>query len=340
MPQSVLVTGGAGYIGSHTCKALANAGFTPVAFDNLSLGHRSFVRWGPLEEHDIADTAAVAEACHRHGVIAAIHFAGNTLVEESVANPIKYYRANVAGTLSLLQGLREARVGALVFSSTCAIYGAPERQPIAESTATNPINPYGASKLMVEQVLADCARAYGLHYAALRYFNACGADPDAEIGELRSPESHLIPRAMMWLQGHLDDFRVFGTDYPTPDGTAIRDYIHVCDLAEAHVLALRRLTDGWEGGALNLGTGRGASVREVLREISRAAGAVLDVADGNRRSGDPPVLVADPTRARELLGFSATRSDLPSIVRTAWAWHRKAHPHRRVTATESIRRRA
>jgi UDP-glucose 4-epimerase/UDP-arabinose 4-epimerase len=309
-------------------------GFAPVTFDNLSLGHRNFVRWGPLVERDIADTAAVAEACRRHGVIAAIHFAGNTLVEESVSDPVKYYRANVAGTLSLLEGLREAGVNALVFSSTCAIYGAPIQQPIAESTPTNPINPYGTSKLMVEQVLADCARAYGLRYAALRYFNACGADPEAEVGELRSPESHLIPRAMMWLQGHLDDFRVFGTDYPTPDGTAIRDYIHVCDLAEAHVLALRRLLDGWSGGALNLGTGRGLSVREVLRGISRAAGTDLHVADGNRRAGDPPVLVADPTRAREVLGFSAGRSDLTSIVRTAWAWHRKAHPFRHVSAAE------
>jgi UDP-arabinose 4-epimerase len=337
MPQSVLVTGGAGYIGSHTCKALARAGFTPVAFDNLSLGHRNFVRWGPLVERDIGDPSAVAEACRRHGVIAAIHFAGNTLVEESVSNPVKYYRANVAGTLALLEGLREAGVNALVFSSTCAIYGAPAEQPIAESTPTNPINPYGTSKLMVEQVLADCARAYGLRYAALRYFNACGADPDGEVGELRSPESHLIPRAMMWLQGHLDDFRVFGTDYPTPDGTAIRDYIHVCDLAQAHVLALRRLVDGWEGGALNLGTGRGASVREVLQEISRATKTELDVADGRRRAGDPPVLVADPTRASELLGFSAKQSDLTSIVRTAWAWHRKAHPLRRANSVDAVR---
>lgn len=334
MQQSVLVTGGAGYIGSHTCKALARAGFTPVAFDNLSLGHRDFVRWGPLVERDVGDAAAVAEACRSHGVIAAIHFAANTLVEESVADPIKYYRNNVAGTLGLLEGLRAAGVGALVFSSTCAIYGAPAQQPIMESTPTSPINPYGTSKLMVEQVLADCSRAYGLRYAALRYFNACGADPDGEVGELRSPESHLIPRAMMWLQGHLNDFRVFGSDYPTPDGTAVRDYIHVCDLAEAHVLALRKLADGWGGAALNLGTGRGISVREVLREISRVAGTELDVADGSRRPGDPPILVADPSRARDLLGFAARQSDLASIVRTAWGWHRKAHPYRRASAAQ------
>jgi UDP-glucose-4-epimerase GalE len=328
MQKSILVTGGAGYIGSHTCKALARAGFKPVTLDNLSLGHRDFLRWGPLVERDVRDTAALAEACRSHGVVAAIHFAANTLVEESVSDPVKYYQNNVAGTLSLLDGLRLAGVDKLVFSSTCAIYGAPPEQPIRETTPTAPINPYGASKLMVEHILADCGKAYGLRYAALRYFNACGADPEAEVGELRSPETHLIPRALMWIQGHLDDFKVFGNDYPTPDGTAIRDYIHVCDLAEAHVLALQKLLAGWGGGALNLGSGQGHSVREVLAAISAATGADLNVMAGQRRAGDPPVLVADPSQAREQLGFVASRSDLPTIVRSAWAWHQKAHPRR------------
>jgi UDP-glucose-4-epimerase GalE len=328
MQPSVLVTGGAGYIGAHACKALARAGLRPVAFDNLCTGHRDFVRWGPLVEADIGDAAAVADACRSHGVVAAMHFAADTVVQQSVSDPLPFYANNVAGTLSLLHGLRQAGVGTLVFSSSAAVYGAPAQQPIGEDTPTDPVNPYGASKLMMERVIADCARAYGLRWSALRYFNACGADPDGEIGERRAPETHLIPRAMMWIQGHLDEFCVFGTDYPTADGTAVRDYIHVGDLAHAHLLVLQRLLAGWQGGVLNLGSGQGHSVRQVLIKIGRVTGKALAPAKGGRRPGDPPVLVADAGRAREQLGFLPVQSDLDTIVRSAWAWHQRAHPRR------------
>jgi len=325
---SILVTGGAGYIGAQTCKALANSGYRPVAFDNLCLGHRDFVRWGPLVEGDIRDPDAVRSACLHHDIAAVIHFAAFASVAESVSKPAEYFQNNVAGTLSLLDGLRSAGVNTIVMSSSCAVYGVPERQPIDERTAPDPINPYGASKLMGERILSDYGRAYGLRWTALRYFNACGADLDAEIGELRTEETHLIPRALMWIQGYLDDFSVFGSDYPTNDGTAVRDYIHVCDLAEAHILALRRLLDGRDSGVFNLGTGHGYSVKEVLAEIERVTGVRIEAQAGPRRPGDPPILVADPRSANEKLGFSAARSDIETIIRTAWAWHQRAHPRR------------
>jgi UDP-arabinose 4-epimerase len=329
MRGSVLVTGGAGYIGAHTCKALAQAGYLPVTYDNLSEGHRDFVRWGPFVEGDIGDTVRVAETCRANEIIATIHFAAHALVGESMLDPAKYFRNNVAATIYFLDGLRSAGVGAIVFSSSCAVYGAPKEQPINEETPTNPINPYGASKLMVERILADCGQAYGLHWAALRYFNACGADREGQIGELRKQETHLIPRAMMWLQGHLDDFRVFGTDYPTPDGTAIRDYIHVCDLADAHVLTLEKLLSDQASGIFNLGTGSGHSVKQVLAEIARITRLNMPPIAGERRPGDPPTLLADPARARNDLGFGPSASDLETIIKTAWAWHQKAHPARR-----------
>jgi len=326
MNISVLVTGGAGYIGAHTCKALSRSGFTPITLDNLSLGHRSFIRWGPFVEGDIQDVAAVEKACRAYNVSAAMHFAAYASVAESVTDPQKYYQNNVAGSLGLLEGLRNAGVNSVVFSSSCAVYGAPTEQPIRESTPPTPINAYGMSKWIVERILADYSRAYGLGWSALRYFNACGADLDGELGELRAQESHLIPRAMMWLQGHLDHFEVFGTDYPTPDGTAVRDYIHVCDLADAHVLVLQRLLAGETGGVFNLGSGRGYSVKEVLSEIERITHRKLPSLAGERREGDPPVLIADPRYANEHLGFAASRSDLKTIITTAWAWHQKVHP--------------
>ena len=284
MTRAVLVAGGAGYVGSHACKALAQAGFQPVVLDNLSTGHEDFVRWGPLVRADLHDTAAVADAIRRHGCAAVLHFAAFAYVGESVTDPAKYYDNNVAGTLSLLRGMRAAGCEALVFSSTCAIYGQPAQVPISEETPPDPINPYGASKLMVERILADFRPAYGLRSIALRYFNACGADPDAEIGELRDPETHLIPRAMMALQGHIDDFAVFGSDFPTPDGTAIRDYIHVADLADAHVAALERLLAGDAGGVFNLGTGRGYSVQQVLQR-DRAGGGRTPAGRGGAAAG-------------------------------------------------------
>lgn len=335
MTQAVLVAGGAGYVGSHTCKALAGAGYLPVALDNLSTGHRSFVRWGPLVEANLHDTDAIAKAIRDHDCIAVLHFAACAYVGESVVDPAKYYDNNVAGTLSLLSAMHAAGCDALVFSSTCAVYGQPDRVPIDERTRPDPINPYGASKLMVERILADFRPAYGLRSTALRYFNACGADPDGEIGELRDPETHLIPRAMMALQGHIEDFAVFGSDFPTPDGTAIRDYIHVADLADAHVLALERLLAGDAGGVFNLGTGHGYSVTAVLDAIARETGDVLPGVAGPRREGDPAELVADPERARRELSFAPIRSDLRTIVRTAWAWHRAAHPKRNQPSTHS-----
>lgn len=326
MTLSVLVAGGAGYVGAHTCKALARAGFVPVVLDDLSTGHREFVRWGPFVRGGIQDARLVAETIRHHGCSAVLHFAACAYVGESVTDPAKYYENNVAGTLGLLAGMRQAGCARLVFSSTCAVYGEPVEIPIRETTRPAPVNPYGASKLMAERILADYRPAYGLRSVSLRYFNACGADADGELGELRDPETHLIPRAMMSLQGHVSDFAVFGSDFDTPDGTAIRDYIHVSDLADAHLAALRRLLEGGEGGSFNLGTGRGYSVLDVLRAIEQVAGMPLPDVRGARRPGDPPVLVADASRAREELGFAPARSDLENIVRTAWAWHRQAHP--------------
>jgi len=322
---AILVTGGAGYIGSHCCRALAAAGYHPVVFDNFSTGHRQFAT-GSLVTGDLADQAALARAFTQHKIVAVMHFAASSLVGESVADPQKYYVNNLAGTLSLLQAMREAGCHRLVFSSTGAVYGNADSKALPESYPCAPINPYGASKWMIERVLSDYRGAYGLGSFALRYFNASGADASGEIGELRDHETHLIPRAMMALQGHVPDFAVFGDDYDTQDGTAIRDYIHVTDLAAAHLLALRLLLQGHAGGALNLGTGTGYSVREILRAIETETGRAVPHTVQPRRPGDPTYLVADPAAARETLGFRTVHSDLPTIIRTAWAWHRKAHP--------------
>jgi UDP-glucose-4-epimerase GalE len=322
----VLVTGGAGYVGAHTCKALHRAGFTPVVFDNLSTGHKSFVRWGSFVPGDIRDADAVRHTIRAYQVEAVLHFAASAYVGESVVNPQKYYENNVGGSLSLLSAMLEAGCRKIVFSSSCAIYGQPERIPIDESTPQSPVNPYGASKAMVERILGDYEKAHEIKAIALRYFNASGADPDGELGELRDPETHLIPRAMMAIQGYIQEFAVFGTDYPTSDGTAIRDYIHASDLAEAHVAAVRRLLAGGKGGAFNLGTGRGYSVKQVLDAISTETGESLTVSNAPRRQGDPPVLVADASLSHTELGFAPRLSDLKSIVKTAWAWHRQAHP--------------
>lgn len=331
---TILVTGGAGYVGAHACKALAHAGYIPVAFDNLSTGHRSFVRWGPLVESDIRDYGALAYAIRSYGADAVLHFAASAYVGESIADPQKYYDNNVAGSLSLLKAMLECGCQNIVFSSSCSVYGEPEKLPIRETAAKNPLSPYGASKLMIERMLSDYGRAYGLRSIALRYFNAAGADPEGELGELRDPETHLIPRAMMAIQGHIADFAVFGTDYPSADGTAIRDYIHVSDLAEAHVAALRRLLAEQPGGVFNLGTGRGYSVKQVLDAIATETGESVDFLQGPRRDGDPAELVADASLGRKELGVAPRLSDLETIVRTAWRWHRHAHP-RRGTRTET-----
>jgi UDP-glucose 4-epimerase len=327
-PLSVLVTGGAGYIGSHCCKALSEAGFNPVCYDNLSTGHRDFIKWGPFVSGDIRDTDRLRDTLRAHDVAAVMHFAAFSLVGESVADPQKYYLNNVVGTASLLQAMRDAGCSRFVLSSTGAVYGNAANRLISETDHCEPINPYGSSKWMIEQILSDFRRAYGFNSFCLRYFNASGADPSAVIGELRDPETHLIPRAMMALQGYAPDFSIFGDDYDTPDGTAIRDYIHVTDLANAHVLALGLLLEGHEGGSFNLGTGKGFSVREILAAIAAETGRPVPQAVKPRRPGDPAVLVADPQRAREVLKFQARHSDLPTIIRTAWAWHLRAHPAR------------
>jgi UDP-glucose-4-epimerase GalE len=322
---AILVTGGAGYIGSHCCRALAATGYHPVAFDNFSTGHRDFVT-GSLEVGDLMDKAALDRAFAQHDIVAVMHFAASSLVGESVVDPQKYYWNNVAGTLSLLGAMRQAGCNRLVFSSTGAVYGNPDSKALPESYACAPINPYGASKWMIERILADYRGAYGLGSFCLRYFNASGADAAGGIGELRENETHLIPRAMMALQGHIGDFAVFGDDYDTPDGTAIRDYIHVTDLATAHLLALKLLMQGHSGGTFNLGTGTGFSVREILAAIAAETGREVPHVIKPRRSGDPTYLVADSTAARETLKFRTQHSDLATIIQTAWAWHRTAHP--------------
>jgi UDP-arabinose 4-epimerase len=317
----VLVTGGAGYIGSHACQALKSAGFLPVTYDNFSGGFPRLVRYGPLEEGDIRDRERLLDVIARYKPVAAMHFAALIAVGESVEDPALYYRNNFVGALTLFDALREAGMGKIVFSSTAAIYGAPERQPISESAAQLPINPYGRSKLMVEHALADYGAAYGLRSVSLRYFNACGAHPSGEIGEMHEPETHLIPRVLMAAQGAIDAIDVFGTDYPTPDGTAIRDYIHVCDLADAHVAALRYLIAGGETITLNLGTGRGHTVREVIDAARRATNRDIPVRYAMRRAGDSPELVADASLARKALGWTARWRDIDAIVASAWKWH-------------------
>ncbi|MBW7972424.1 UDP-glucose 4-epimerase GalE [Bradyrhizobium sp. BR 10289] len=321
---TVLVTGGAGYIGSHACRALTAAGYQPVVYDNLSTGHRSFVT-GPLVTGDLLDGAALARAFAEHDVAAVMHFAAASLVGESMTDPQKYYINNVQGTLSLLQAMRNAGCHRIVFSSTGAVYGNADSKELPEDFPCAPINPYGASKLMIERMLADYRTAYGFGAFCLRYFNASGADPSGEIGELRDIETHLIPRAMMALQGHVE-FAVFGDDYDTPDGTAIRDYIHVTDLADAHVAALKLLETGHAGGSFNLGTGSGFSVRQILDAIRRETGREVPHTVKPRRAGDPTYLVADASAARKVLNFVPRHSDLATVIRTAWAWHQKAHP--------------
>jgi len=326
MLQSILVTGGAGYVGSHACKVLAKAGYRPVVYDNLSRGHREAVRWGPLIQGDLHDSARLIAALKAHQVIAVMHFAAFAYVGESVTDPETYYRNNVGGTLALLAAMREAAVSTIVFSSTCAVYGVPDALPITETTGKAPLNPYGETKLAIERALHWYSAAYGMRYAALRYFNAAGADPEGEIGEDHDPETHLIPRVLRAALGTGDPVQVYGTDYPTPDGTAVRDYIHVSDLGDAHVRALGYLAAGGESTALNLGTGQGCSVRQVIAAVERIAGRPVPSHEAPRRPGDPPELVADPALARARLQWQPRHSDLDTIIRTALAWEQRNPP--------------
>lgn len=323
---TILVTGGAGYIGSHCCKALSAAGYLPVCFDNFSTGHRRFVKWGPLVEGDVRNPDQIEAVFRSYKFSAVIHFAAASSVGESVVDPQKYYSNNVIGTLGVLRCMRDAGVRSLVFSSTGAVYGNAGSDPIPETALRRPVNPYGRSKLMIEDILSDYRGAYGLRSVCFRYFNASGADPDGEIGEDHDPETHLIPRAMMALQGQVKDFAIFGDDYDTPDGTAIRDYVHVTDLASAHVRAVTMLGDGYEGGVYNIGTSVGYSVRQILSTIFLVTGREMPIVYRPRRAGDPPTLLADPSAARADLRFNAVHSDLHTIIRTAWNWHTRIHP--------------
>ena len=319
----VLVTGGAGYIGSHTAKLLATSGHVPIVFDDLSQGHDWAVKWGPIERGSLSDQERLREVLARHPVDAVIHFAANALVGESMSNPTKYFRNNTVGTLNLLDAMHAAGVDRIVFSSTCATYGNPVRVPIDEGHPQVPVNPYGESKLMVEKILRWYGECYGLRWMALRYFNAAGADPDGEIGEDHDPESHLIPLVIGAAMGTRPPVKIFGTDYDTPDGTAIRDYVHVMDLADAHLRALQRLDEGTPSQAVNLGTGHGQSVKEVVTAVSRTAGKAVPALESPRRAGDPATLVADPARARDVLGWTCRYPDLDVIVEHAWRWHTK-----------------
>jgi len=320
---SILIVGGAGYIGSQTAKLVAAAGLQPVVFDNLVYGHEWAVKWGPFVRGDLADRALLVDVMKRHQVEAVIHFAAYAYVGESVTNPRKYFDNNVAGSLSLLNAMLDAGVRDVVFSSTCATYGEPREVPIPEDHPQQPVNPYGESKLAVEKMLHWYSQAYDLRYAALRYFNAAGADPDAEIGEDHDPETHLIPLAIDAARGAREALEIYGTDYPTPDGTAIRDYIHVVDLAEAHLLALDRLRAGDRALRLNLGTGRGQSVRAVVDAVGRVAGRPVPFREVGRRAGDPPALVADARRAAQALGWKPRFADLDVIVEHAWRWRER-----------------
>jgi UDP-glucose 4-epimerase len=321
----VLVAGGAGYIGSHTVKALLADGFETVVLDDLSTGRRELVVPGcHLVVGDLLDREAVRNVFRENGDIAAVlHFASLIQVGESYRDPQKYYRHNLGTSLNLLEAMLEAGIGRFVFSSSAAVYGIPRAQPIPEDHPLEPINPYGATKSMVERILADFDRAHGLRFIALRYFNAAGADPDGALGEMHEPETHLIPNILLSALGKRPALGIFGTDFPTPDGTAVRDYVHVADLADAHVLALRHLLATGPSEAVNLGTSRGYSVLEVVRAAEAVTGRKVPVELLPRRAGDVPVLLASREKARRLLGWEPKLSDIGTILRTAWNWHRK-----------------
>lgn len=317
----ILVTGGAGYIGSHVVLALQAAGFEVLVLDNLSHGHREFVPPEILQTMDLEDRAGLARLFAEHPIEAVVHMAAFIEVGESVRKPDVYYRNNVYGTLCLLEAMVAAEVRALVFSSTCAIYGEPQALPLTEDHPQNPLSPYGAGKMTVERILGDFDTAYALRSVAFRYFNAAGAHPEVRIGEDHRPESHLIPLVLDAAMGRRSLITIFGEDYGTPDGTCVRDYIHVCDLADSHVLGVKYLLGGGASDAFNLGNGNGFSVREVIETVERVSGRQVTVQVGTRRPGDPAVLVGSSARARQLLGWAPRFDSLETIVSTAWEWH-------------------
>jgi len=324
--KNILVVGGAGYIGSHISKYLADNGYTPITFDNLVYGHRQAVRYGPFIEGSIGDSKLIRHVLSEHQIEAVMHFAAFCYVGESVTEPAKYYRNNVANTLNLLEAMVEKNVNNFIFSSSCATYGEPIETPITEQHPQNPINPYGRTKLMVEQILGDFKNAYGLESVCLRYFNAAGADDDGELGEDHRPETHLIPLILKTAMGQQKEVTVFGNDYSTNDGTCIRDYIHVMDLAQAHCLALEKLLKGSSGGIYNLGNGDGFSVKEVIDVARAVTGISIPTKIASRRPGDPAALVGSGKKAIKELGWDPQYPDLSTIIETAWRWH-KNHPN-------------
>ena len=324
--ETVLVVGGAGYIGSHTCLDLANKGYKPVVFDNFSNGHREFVKWGPAEEGDIRDRARLDEVLAKHKPSAILHFAALIEVGESVKDPVAFYENNVVGTLTLLSAAQAAGINAFVFSSTCATYGLPQSVPLDEGHRQLPINPYGRTKYIVEQALADYDQYKGLRSVILRYFNAAGADFEGRIGEWHDPETHAIPLAIDAALGRRQGFKVFGSDYETRDGTCVRDYIHVLDLADAHVRAVEYLLRGGDSVALNLGTGTGTTVKELLGAIEDVSNRPFPVEYIGRREGDSHTLVANNDKARDVLGW-VPQYDLSQIISSAWNWHSRTNQH-------------
>lgn len=317
----ILVVGGAGYIGSHIHKMLYQKGYDTVVFDNLIYGHKEAARWGILEIGDLADIERLDQIFHKYDIDAVFHFAAYAYVGESVADPSKYYNNNVANTLHLLDAMRRHHVKTIVFSSTCATYGVPDTVPVTEEMEQRPINPYGASKWMIERILSDYHKAYGLHYCCLRYFNAAGADPEGEIGESHDPETHLIPLILDTAAGKRGAVKVFGTDYPTKDGSCVRDYIHVTDLADAHLRAMEYLKSGGVSTCMNLGNGKGNSVLEVIKAAKEITGREIPVILDKRRLGDPPTLVGSAKRAETLLGWKPQYEDIGVILEHAWKWH-------------------
>lgn len=321
--MSILICGGAGYIGSHINKLLSQKGYDTIVYDNLIYGHKAAVKWGKFVEADLADKQSLDKVFSENKIDAVFHFAAFAYVGESVDDPAKYYTNNVCNTVNLLEAMRSHGCDKIIFSSTCATYGVPEKLPITEDMPQNPINPYGATKLMVERILRDYSKAYGLKFAALRYFNAAGADPDCEIGENHDPETHIIPLVIDAAYGRRPDIKVFGSDYPTRDGTCIRDYIHVTDLAQAHLLALEYLDKSGKSGFFNLGNENGTSVLEVIESVKRITGKNFKVTISDRRPGDPPVLVGSSKRAQEVLGWKPQYADIDVITEHAVKWFLK-----------------
>lgn len=319
----ILVTGGAGYIGSHCCKQLHSRGYLPVTIDNLVYGHAKNVRWGPFYDGDIGDDLLLERVFAEHDIRAVMHFAAYAYVGESVKDPRKYYTNNLGNTIALLEKVLQHAVPSFIFSSTCATYGLPQALPIDEEHPRAPINPYGRSKHMIEQILSDYSKAYDLRFTCLRYFNAAGADPDGEIGEDHTPETHLIPLILDVARGRRKKLEVFGSDYDTDDGSCVRDYIHVTDLAAAHVIALEKLLQGAPSDVINLGTGDGYSVLQVIEQAAAITGSPVPFKIVERRPGDPAVLIASNTKARKQLGWKPEHSDLKTIIQTAWNWHRR-----------------